>query len=329
MKLIAQKILLAQTILLTTHREGDGDGLGAQTALYHGLKKLKKDVRILNVDPVPARFQFLNESNIIQNFENVHDQIAQTDLALIFDTNDQRLVEPLYSALKQKCKEILFVDHHPILLKGPPPSAGSHIDTTAASTGEIAYGLIKELGISLDRNIATSLYTSIVFDTQLFRYIRGSEISHLICADLLKYDVSPELIHRKLFGNQTIQKISFIAGALGRIEYFYDGQVAFLKISDQELKSHNLPIDASRDLIDMIMNVNSLQIAVLFREDKPNSFKLSFRSKGELEVLNVAEAIGGGGHTYSSGAYCHGDFNELKTMVLEKIQRTLKAKSCG
>ena len=203
---------------------------------HHALKKIKKDVRVLNVDPLPARFQFLNSGQFIQNFESKHDLVKNTDLALVFDTNDERLLEPLFSNLKINCKEILFIDHHPRLQKGPQPTAGSFINTAAASTGEIVYELIKELGIELDQEIASCLYTSIAFDTQLFRYIRGSSVSHLICAELLNYDLGPEKIHRHLFGNQTIQKISFIANALSRIEYFFEGQVALLKISDQELR---------------------------------------------------------------------------------------------
>ena len=167
-ELTAQKIKDAQSIILTTHRQCDGDGLGSELAIFHALKKIQKNVRILNVDATPRKYSFLSPDTYIQYFDGEFDPIAPTSLALIFDTNDKRLVEPLYQSLEKQCAEIVFVDHHPILQTGPAPTPSSIIATQAASTGELAYDLIKALNIELDEKIAQALYTSIVFDTQLF-----------------------------------------------------------------------------------------------------------------------------------------------------------------
>ena len=172
---IAKKIRAAQSILLSTHKQCDGDGLGAQLALYHALRKIGKNVRIVCVDEVPKKYFFLEPEKYLEHFEGgLQTPIEKTDLVLIFDTNDRRLVEPLYSTLEEKAKQILFVDHHPVLNQGPEPTTGSFIDTRAASTGEISYFIIKALGIHLDENIAKALYTSIAFDTQLFKFVKSA-----------------------------------------------------------------------------------------------------------------------------------------------------------
>lgn len=321
---LAATIRSSESIVLSTHRESDGDGIGAQVALFHALKKAGKQVRLLNVDGLPKRYLYLDTDKDIQFFESAHLPLGKTDLALIFDTNDQRMLEPLYSLFQQKCSEIIFVDHHPILSRGPKPPPGSLIDISAASTGEIAYNLILELGIPIDRKIARALYTSIAFDTQIFRFIRKSGRSHEIAAELLKYDVDPEDIHRKLFGSQTIPKLSFLSKALGNIEYYGEGRLALLRIRDHDLIHFGLEAEASRDVIDMVMNIESLEIAVLFREDGPNSFKVSLRSKGRIEILSVAETLGGGGHLFSAGAYWHGPYDDIKEKTIAALLGNLR-----
>ncbi|MCB0412884.1 MAG: DHH family phosphoesterase, partial [Bdellovibrionales bacterium] len=237
---LTKKIKDAKSIILTTHKQCDGDGLGAALGLYHGLKKIGKEVRVMMVDEVPTKYNFLDLDKYIETFNRPHKAIENTDLALIFDTNDRRIVEPLYSTLEEKCDDVLFVDHHPVLNDGPEPTAGSYIETKAASTGEISYFIIKDLGIRMDKAIARALYTSISFDTQLFRFVRGSGTSHLICAELLEYEKNPEEIHREIFSTYSIGKVMFLSKVLSDIEYFADGQVAVVHIEEQHLNKHEL-----------------------------------------------------------------------------------------
>lgn len=316
---LIRQIQAAQSLILSTHKQCDGDGLGALLALYHGLRKSGKKVRVMLVDAVPKKYAFLEPERHLEIYESPHAPIEPTDLTLIFDTNDRRLVEPLYSALETHSREILFVDHHPVLNEGPEPTAGSYVETRAASTGEISFFILKALGIRLDPRIAQALYTSIAFDTQLFKFVRNSVNSHLIAAELLMHINNAEQIHRYLFSTHTIDKVAFLAKVLGQIEYFAGGQVAVLKLRAKDLADHNLDMDDSRDVIDMLMNVNSLQAAALFREDATDEYKLSLRSKGKVEVLGVAEAFQGGGHMFASGAYVRGRYDGLKKKIVQLL----------
>ncbi|MGE0762178.1 MAG: bifunctional oligoribonuclease/PAP phosphatase NrnA [Bdellovibrionales bacterium] len=316
---LTKRILAAKSIILTTHKQCDGDGLGAILALYHALKKTGRQVRAICVDNVPKKYSFLEPQRHLEVFEGPHKPIEPTDLALIFDTNDRRLVEPLWGPLESKCREVLFVDHHPVLNTGPEPTPGSFIETRAASTGEIAYFLIKNLGIHLDEKIARALYTSIAFDTQLFKFVKNSSNSHLMAAELIGFVPNSEEIHRHLFSTHTKEKIAFLSLAFGQIEYHGEGRVAVLKLKSKDLDDHNLDMDDSRDVIDMIMNINSLEAAALFREDKKNEYKMSLRSKGKIEVLGVAEAFHGGGHMFAAGAYIMGEYQTIKARVVELL----------
>ncbi len=325
MKKLTALIQQSHNIILSTHRQCDGDGLGAQLAMFHALKKINKNVRVINVDSTPKKYRFLQPDKHIQYFESNPQVNCQADLCLIFDTNDERLLQPLCSELKKSCKEIAFIDHHPLLKQGPQPTAHSIVDTSAASTGEMTYNLIQELNIQMDADIALCLYTSITFDTQLYRYIRSSANSHRIAAELLNYKINTEEVHRHLFGNQTVQKMAFLAKALSKIEYYADGKLALLKLQDQDMVEHQLEMDESRDVIDMLMNIETLEAAVLFREDSDKSLKVSFRSKGKIEVLSTAENIGGGGHTHAAGAYIKGDYESFKTKIVKELTEKLKS----
>lgn len=322
---IAKIIQSSQSILLSTHKEPDGDGLGAQIGLYHALKKMGKDVRILNVDSSAQKYDFLLSKNLIQVFQGPHDKVEPTDIALILDTNDKRLLDTLFVKLEVNCKQIAFIDHHPILLNGPKPSDLSVIDVKAASTGEIAFNLIKLLNVPLDKDIAEAIYTSLVFDTQLFRFIRNSPNTHLIAAELLKHDINPEKIHRSLFGDFTKNKLMFNARALNSVEFHCDDQVAFLRFFEKDLNALGLNKDHTKDIIDTIMNIDTIEAALVVREINPNEFKLSFRSKGKIEVLRVAEEFGGGGHLYAAGSYAHGDLIDIKIKSLSHLEKQIKA----
>ena len=325
MKSLAEKIKRAKTLILSTHKQCDGDGLGAELALFHALKKIGKDVHVINVDATPTKYSYLYGYPAIEIFLPQRKDPPAADLALIFDTNDHRLLEPLYERLQKSTKEIIFVDHHPLLADGPQPTANSLIDINAASTGEIAFRLIRELRVPLDEKIAQAIYTSVAFDTQIFRYVRNSPESHLMAAELLKFDIQPEFIHQRLFGNQTPSKIAYLAKVLASIEYFEEGRLVALKIKESELESHGLDSDQTRDIVDMIMNIESVEIALVFREDGPKDYKISLRSKGRFDVKLVAEAVGGGGHRYSAGAYVKGGYNEIREKLVDLLTRSLKA----
>ena len=107
------------------------------------------------------------------------------------------------------------------------------------------------------------------------------------------------------------------------VEYVLDNKFAVVRINESDLTDNNLAIDSSRDVIDMIMSIESLEAATLLRQEGPDKFKMSLRSKGNLEVLTIAEHFGGGGHLFASGALIEGSFEEIKNSILEQVKALL------
>lgn len=326
---VLQMILSAKRFLLSIHRNADGDGLGAQVALFHELKNLGKSVRILNVDAPSSKYRFLTDDAPIQAFDGPHDPVDKTDLALIFDTNDSRLVEPLYSELKKQARDIVFIDHHPLLKDASKATAW--IDTNAASTGELGFRLIKKLltgtDLRMSPGIAAALYTSVVFDTQLFKFIRRSPASHLMAAELLETPFDVESIHRDLFASSSAAKFKFLSRAANGVEYSAADQIAFVSINSCDIEG--VTLDETSDLVDMMINIDTVEVAALLREESAGHYKLSLRSKGLISVLPAAETFGGGGHPFAAGAYLTGAHSDLRERILTELRAAVESVSAG
>ena len=318
LKKLAHKINKARNVILSTHRMCDGDGLGSMLGFYHALCKINKPVRAITVDKVSSKYHFLSPEKHTERFDQLKNTIEPTEIALIFDTNDYRRIQPLYEELQKKCKDIIYIDHHPILEISPKPSIHSIINTSAASTGEISYFLLKEMGIKMDPVIATSLYVSIVFDTQRFQFIKNSATSHKICADLCPYITNNEKIYNQLFGINSLAKMNLLSEIIQETEYFHQSKVAVIEITEEELRKKNLNIEDACDFLDMTLAVNSTQLSVLIINLSDNRYKLSFRSK-KWNVLKLAELFNGGGHTTSSGAILNNYKYNPKPEILKAI----------
>lgn len=313
---LTDKIAASKNILLTTHRSCDGDGLGSELAIYYCLEQLNKNVRIFHQEELHIRYKFIDKENRVKNFNPNSD--FKPDLILAFDTNDHRMIEPVYSHYNGKC-EIIFLDHHALLLKGPNPTENSIVDSAAGSTGEMTYKLVKALGVPFNKKIAEALYTSIAFDTHVFKFIRNSRASFEIAAELMSYDIDCTWIHRMLFANYSANKVKFLGLSLKDIEFSQNNKVGLLMIPQEIIKSTEVETEEIHDLVDFILGVNTCEIAVVARELSPNQFRISFRSKGKYKVLDLAEKFGGGGHELACGAFVQSDLKSLKTKLTQGL----------
>ena len=152
------------------------------------------------------------------------------------------------------------------------------VDSDISSTGEIIYDLLKELRVSFNESIAVALYTSIVFDTGFFRHIRNSSNPFSICAELIPYIQKPELIYESLFKNLTKENLGLFS-CFEKVEYHNRNSIGLLYLSREDFKKYNSPSRQAYDLVDILMNVSSMEIIALILEKGNNVFKLSLRSR--------------------------------------------------
>lgn len=315
-KKLCQFISQFSSFIITTHKNCDGDGLGAGFALYHGLRQLGKTVFFRTLEVPETRYRFLDKNSILKPYYSDSFPIKDSMAVLVLDTNDSRMLDPFYNILKDKGLSVAFVDHHPLL--DINTADYFFVDTNTSSTGEMIYDLLKELNISFNESIATALYTSIVFDTGFFRYIKSSPKPFSICAELVPYIQKPERIYENLFKNLTKENLGLFT-CFEKVEYHNHNSIGMLYLSKEDLKRYGSDPRQVYDLIDILMNVSSIDMIALILEKEGNSFKLSLRSRRE-SILKVAESFKGGGHHLAAGAYIYDqNLQEIKDKILKQL----------
>lgn len=314
---INQKIKSARKIWLSTHKNADGDGLGSEMAFFHALKSISKEVFIVHNDISPERYSFLIENTKIHS-PNESLDLQENDLAIIFDTHDPNLCSPFFELLQKKRITVIFIDHH-VPIRKNIENVIDIIDEKACCTGEIVFDLIEKLQIKLSSKIATSLYASLLFDTQNFKFIRNSSKPYEMASVLLKNGADHILIQKNIFDTWSINKMNFLSLLIRNVDYRENQKIALIRIGRQQLVDFDLDSDDVSDFVDLFMSIQSLEVAIVIREEKKNDFKLSFRSRTH-EVLSWAQNFNGGGHLYSSGAWV----NDTEDNINAKLEALIK-----
>lgn len=309
----------AKTIWLSTHKSADGDGLGSEIALFHALKKNNFNVRVIHNDQVPQRYQYLlNGIETVDAGKIEHNLITPDDLAIIFDTHDPKLCSPFFEILQQSKTKIMFIDHH-VVFEKKIESILYNINEHASCTGEIVLEIIQKLNIPLDSTIATALYTSLIFDTQNFKFQRDSQKVFAMASELIQAGANHSQIYSHLFDNWSINKMNYLSKLISNIEYRNDA-FAIICITKSDLREFSLTTDDVSDLVDLFMSVKNLDGSIVVREEAHNYYKLSFRSR-TLEILTWAREFGGGGHLFSAGAWVHDSSENILRRIHSQIEK--------
>ncbi|OFZ29674.1 MAG: hypothetical protein A2622_10640 [Bdellovibrionales bacterium RIFCSPHIGHO2_01_FULL_40_29] len=327
--LIIEAISKAKSIILSTHKSSDGDGLGSEISMYYALKSLGKNVRFVHSDAIPTRYHFLIEKIPKEAFCSTQDlQSDSVDLALIFDTHDPKLCSPLYEILTKQHIPLFFIDHHVPTEYPVSPTTKMLIDESASCTGEIVFGLIKKLQVPLNPLMASALYASLIFDTQNFKLIRDHQKPFLMASELLASGINYERIQNQMFANWNIEKMNYLSYLVTQVKYYHDNTIAIIKILKTDLERFHLDVEQVSDLVDLFMQIQTLSMAIVIREDSHQFHKMSFRSRHSSEALDWARAFDGGGHALSSGAWVPKTMAEID-LIIKELMTTLTFKKTG
>jgi bifunctional oligoribonuclease and PAP phosphatase NrnA len=233
----------------------------------------------------------------------------------------------LFHHLLKKNVPVLFIDHH-IPTKNKMANTDYLINEKASCTGEIVLDLIKKMNVQIDSNIATALYASLLFDTQNFKNIRNSSKPYEMAAELLSYGAEHRLIQKNLFDNWSVNKMNYLSLLIQGVDYRDQQRIALIKINRKSLNDFQLNSDDVSDFVDLFMGIQSLDMAIVIREEAVDQYKLSFRSRSN-EVLSWAQSFGGGGHLYSSGAWVNDKekniLSQLDSLIHTQTQKKLSS----
>lgn len=316
----------AKRILISTHSLPDGDGLGAEVALFHYLKRARKACRIYNPDTLPQRYRFLDpKQNIILGPGEV--ELWDTcDLWVIVDTNDPRRLGKLWAEYSLRAKKIVFLDHHPATIQAGqdiayPPHAMVVSDTTSSSIGELLYHLFDELSlVKVNKDIALGLYVSVMTDTNSFRYSRTTPLAHIIAAEMIALGVNPEEIYQNIYSSKELSHLQLLGHMLQNVQVSANGKLSWLEMDLELRKRHRASADDTQSFLNLLLLLKSAEVVCFFREEEDNQVRVSIKSKGKIIINRVAMELGGGGHEYAAGFAVAGPLAKCVPQVTQRLE---------
>lgn len=295
--------------LILSHANPDGDTLGCAFALCSALQKLGKKAKNICADEISSRFGFMKDAVIGQDFEP--ETIISVDVA------DKRLLGDLEAVYGDKVA--LAVDHH---VSHVDFAERKLVEADASACGQTIYKLILEMGAELDDKIAACIYTAIATDSGCFKYSSVSPETHIIAAELLKFDFGFDKLNYIFFDMKTKERISLEETIYRSLEYYFDGKCALVVLTRELLDSVD---DEDGNGISAIpRQIEGVEVGVVLKEKK-DGWKASLRSNSSADVQKICTVFGGGGHTKAAGcSFKNMTAEEAKKELLGVIEKELR-----
>ena len=313
-----------QNIAIVTHWSPDGDAIGSSLALYHFLLKLGKKVHVIVPNAYPDFLQWMPGNKQVLNFQSQESKctkvVNSADLIFTLDFNSYKRLEKLGAVLEKTDVPKVLIDHH----QQPDTYAKYYFhDVTACSTCELIFDFIVGLGSKnlIDKKIASCIYTGIMTDTGSFRYPSVTSRTHLIISELLKTGIVPSDIHSAVYDNYSLDRLKLLGFALNeKLKLIKDYPVAYFTLTEKELNTFNYQKGDIEGLVNYPFSIKGIKVCALFNETD-ECVKISFRSKGKIDMNKFARAyFNGGGHINAAGGKSNDMLTETENKFIEKVK---------
>lgn len=295
LRAVADVLEAADTIGVVGHVGPDGDAFGSMIALTLSARLAGKQAVASFDEPfvVPEEMAYLNPSTLVPPADFPRD----LDVAVVVDTSVRGRVGAVAGAM-EKAKTLAVIDHH--ISDGAWGDVVA-IDPTAGATTELVHELLVMLGWTIDKDVATALYTGLVTDTGRFQYSSTSERTHTIAADLLARGVETAIIGQKLFEEAAFGYYEVVSRVLGRAILDEDHALVWSIMEPGDLKAAGVGYHETEGLMDLVRMARGTEVACLLKRKRQGVIKGSLRSRGAVDVAAIAGSFDGGGHHNAAG----------------------------
>jgi bifunctional oligoribonuclease and PAP phosphatase NrnA len=311
---VADAIRQRQRFVVTSHARPDGDAVGSSLAMAYALRQLGKDVRVVSRDaPPPPLLVFPGVAEI----EVVNEIGDAADAVIVMECGDVKRpgIEGVEGGF------VINIDHHPgNLLYG----ALNWMDLSAAACGEMVFDLVSELGVPLTYEIALHVYIAILTDTGSFHYSNITPRTFDICRLCMEAGVSPPAVARSIFDANNLGRLKLFGAVLNRMHLDPTGRIATLSVDKQLTNDCGGTYEDTEGLINLPLTVKEILAVVFFKEIGPGDWRVSMRSKGNIDINAIAKEFGGGGHKNASGCSANGDLETLQAVFEQKITTAIE-----
>lgn len=310
LKKISDFILEKDYFGILTHMSPDGDALGSAFSLCRALQSIKKHAKILCNDPIPEKFSYMKEFIKPEDFN--------PQCLISVDVADKKLLGDKLKSFEDKVD--VRIDHHKF---GENFAKLNFVDSKSAANCEIMYELILKLGIKIDKEIATCLYTGIATDTGCFKFSNTTAKTHLITSKLMDLGISADKLNEKLFIKKSKKRLETEKLMNNNLEYFFGGRCAVTSITLEEMEILKISENELDGIASIPIETEGVDIGVVIKEKTSNFYKISVRTTDKVDAAEFCKIFGGGGHSRAAGFSSTLALEELKKEILNKLGKYL------
>ena len=301
---IKSKLSSPKNIVITAHRNPDGDAIGSSIALYHYLASEGHTVQVIFPSDYPLLFQYLKgiDKCLIYDLhtDQAREKIEMADVIFLLDFNSLDRIDAMGVLVNASDAFKVMIDHH----IDPEPCADVIIsDTGSSSTAELVFDVISGLGgvKALNRDSGEALFTGLVTDTGSFRY--GTRVhTYEVAGALVGLGVDDYWLQNRIFNSLTEKQLRLIGHCIAnRMEVLQEYKTGIIFLNKEDYKQFNIQRGDTEGIVNYILMMRHVRVAVFITEQN-QYVKLSFRSKGNISVQEMArDHFSGGGHKNASG----------------------------
>ena len=298
---------------ILTHINPDGDALGSSFAIKRSLEVSGKSADLyIAADKLPQRYSFLSEGaphRTEWKADRRYECVICLDCAARYRLGS-------FQDMLNNAGIVLNIDHH----ETNDGFGDVNLILDRASTGEIVFDLLKALGWTIEPYTANALYAAISTDTGRFAYESVSKDTFLAAADLCDCGLDIPFVSNEVFFSRTMDATHMYGVVIKNMSVVLDGSVAVSHITSEDIKGLMITGSDYENAIDVIREIYGINVAVFIRELRPKRFKVSFRSKADVDVAAVASVFGGGGHKRAAGCSVDGELYDVRDRVIDVLK---------
>lgn len=317
---IINEIKQANHIVITSHKSPDGDSIGSSMGLFQFIKTLGRNVIVCHPDPAPEFLKWITDIDSIitmtDNPEEIKDNFEKADLIFCLDYNStDRVGSEMQQLLEESTAKKIMIDHH---LHPQDFCFITVSETSSCSTSQLIGELILQTNHTLNELIGTPLYLGIMTDSGSFRFPSVQPRTHEIIAQLINSGVKHYSVHENVYDTNTLDRLKLQGFALSqKLEIINDYKFALISLTAEELAQHNHQKGDTEGLVNIALSIKGM-VGAAFLSEKDGLIKISFRSKGNDNPVNIlsSENFEGGGHANAAGGISKLTMDE----TIEKIK---------
>jgi phosphoesterase RecJ-like protein len=308
---VLQNIQQRRQFVLTSHARPDGDAVGSVLALAEILRAMGKSVEVVLSDHVPVIYRPLPFAETIIHASHVN---GKYEAAIILECDSVQRTR--LQGLEHHF--LINIDHHTSFKTFADVN---WIDPTASATAEMVFRLATVAGVKITPQIATCLYAAVLTDTGSFSYTTTTARTFELAKQLTEFGADPARIAQSVYFANPAAKMHLLGAALSSLRQ--EGPMNWMVVTRHDMERCGALEEDCEGLVNYALSVAGVEVAVFFRELPDGRVRVSVRSKGAVNVAQVAQMFGGGGHECASGFAMDGPVAATAERVLALLRDRL------